>query len=314
MKNRGFTLIELLGVIIILSLLVLLVFPNIANSTKNYSKKTDDLTLKIIYDASDMYISNHQDDFPKYDGNKYTIDLTDLVSEGLLSSPIKYGSSNDITNSKCVQVMYNNDTFSYEIKNSGDCEIANYICKLQVGTSQAVGSKYICHLDTDRTFYVLENDESSDDISLIMDQNIGSTVAWCSYDDYIASGGTASDWNSWKRNLQGPVTVTEYLARQTSSWGVTTTLPTRIQISNANNRSASNLGMWLVDYLKDGNNYSKDHPVEGIEGYWTLSPGQGSLSTACVVYYDGTIYISTVGNDATIGIRPVITIPKTRLN
>ena len=47
MKNKkGFTLVELLGVIIILSLLIVLVFPKIVNSVKNSTKDTDDTIKK----------------------------------------------------------------------------------------------------------------------------------------------------------------------------------------------------------------------------------------------------------------------------
>ena len=39
LKNKAFTLIELLGVIIILALLMIIVFPSIINSVKNSSNK-----------------------------------------------------------------------------------------------------------------------------------------------------------------------------------------------------------------------------------------------------------------------------------
>ena len=93
MKNKGFTLIELLGDIIILSLLTILVFPNVINSIKNSTDKTDSLAIDLINNACDIYILNHPDDFPKDNGNKFSIELSELVDEGLLVSPIKYGKS-----------------------------------------------------------------------------------------------------------------------------------------------------------------------------------------------------------------------------
>ena len=63
MKKNGFTLIELLGVIIILSLLVTLVFPSIINSVRNSSENTDEVTLQLIYNAADLYIDNHKNEF-----------------------------------------------------------------------------------------------------------------------------------------------------------------------------------------------------------------------------------------------------------
>mgnify|MGYP003300450673 CR=1 FL=1 len=121
MKNKGFTLIELLGVIIILALLMIIVFPSIINSVKNSSNKTDDLTKELIYNAADLFIDEHINDFPKMNGSKYSIELSTLVGEGLLTGPIKLSSSDaDITNNKCIQVTYNNG-YNYELKDSGTC-------------------------------------------------------------------------------------------------------------------------------------------------------------------------------------------------
>ena len=126
MKKNGFTLIELLGVIIILSLLVILVFPSIINSIRNSSEKTDEVTLELIYNAANLYIENHKNAFYKNNGNEYSIELQNLVDEGLLVSPVKLSESDDdLTNQKCVQVSYDNG-FDYELKNSGECETRLY--------------------------------------------------------------------------------------------------------------------------------------------------------------------------------------------
>lgn len=302
MKNKGFTLIELLGVIIILSLLTILVFPNIINSVKNSTDKTDKLTMNLINNASELYISNHLDDFPKDDGNKFSIELSELVAEGLLVSPIKYGKDNDITNKKCVQVTYNNENFNYELKNTGECEVKTYkICKLQEGSSEAVGSKYICKLDEERIFYVLENNESSDDISLIMDRNIGDPVAWCGDETLCKTDG---NWD----NKKGPITANAYLASQTSTWEVTTMLPSNEQIV-AIGCSEGSCPTWLYDYLRD-----TEHPVSNMYGYWMISPSPYDSSHAYTVYYEGyRLTQCPILNNTIYGVRPVITIPKDRL-
>ena len=117
MKNKGFTLIELLGVIIILALLMILVFPSIINSVKSSSNKTDELTKNLIYNATELFIDSHVNEFPKVYGNKYTIGLWELVDEGLLASPIKLSDSDeDITNLKCIEATYTND-YEYKLIN-----------------------------------------------------------------------------------------------------------------------------------------------------------------------------------------------------
>ena len=121
--KRGFTLVELLGVIIILTLLIILVFPSIVNSIRGFSKKTDKVTLDIIYDAANLYIQDHEKNFPKIDYAKYIVDLKDLINEDHLVSPITISESDDdITDKKCVQVSYNNG-FNYELKNYSECVI-----------------------------------------------------------------------------------------------------------------------------------------------------------------------------------------------
>ena len=142
MKNKGFTLIELLGVIIILALLMILVFPSIINSVKNTSNKTDDLTKKLIYNAADLFIDEHKSVYPKVSGNKYRIGVWELVSEGLLSSPIKLSDSDeDVTNTKCVDVTYTTD-YEYELI---DCKSTIILPSeyQQVEYIESTGTQYI---------------------------------------------------------------------------------------------------------------------------------------------------------------------------
>ena len=162
MKNKGFTLIELLGVIIILALLMIIVFPSIVNSVKNSSNKTDDLTKELIYNAADLFIDQHINDFPKTEDNKYIIELKELIDEGLLTGPIKLsGSDVDVTNSKCLQVTYNKE-YKYELKDNGTCEeIVKYILpgKYQkVDYIESDGTQYINTGLIGKPGYTIETD------------------------------------------------------------------------------------------------------------------------------------------------------------
>ena len=141
MKNKGFTLMELLGVIVILSLLMIIVLPNIVNSVRNSSSKTDDATLKLIYDAANLYVSYDNESFPEENGNKYVIALSELVNQNMLKSPITLSDSNDdITNTKCVQVTYDNG-YKYELKNNGECS-KRYLSKPDLYDNTLTPVKY----------------------------------------------------------------------------------------------------------------------------------------------------------------------------
>lgn len=169
MKNKGFTLIELLGVITIISLILLIVFPNIIGTIKNSSGETDDVTIKMIYNASDLYISNHPNDFLKLDGNKYIITLNDLIDDKLLSSPIKLSDS-DVTNLKCVQVTYMGK-FEYELMNTGECiELINQLCTLTDNDGNGIismGDEVTC--DTEK-FNVISS--ASEKVIMLSSKNI----------------------------------------------------------------------------------------------------------------------------------------------
>jgi len=196
MKNKGFTLMELLGVIIILALLMIIVFPSIVNSVKNSSNKTDDLTKELIYNAADLFIDEHINDYPKQNGNKYAIELKTLVDEGLLVSPIKLSDSDaDITNAKCIQVIYQGD-YNYALKNSGTCEQTKILPSeyQKVEYIASTGTQYI-----DMQYSYKVNDEINIEFMKTNDTGAiqgvfgnGNVTSYKGVSLYISSNGTIS--------------------------------------------------------------------------------------------------------------------------
>lgn len=181
MKNKGFTLIELLGVVIILALLMIIVFPSIVNSVKNSSNKTDDLTKELIYNASDLFISNHINEFPKLSGARFVIQLQDLIDDGHLASPIKLSNGDDITNNKCVQVTYE-DGYKYELKNTVDC-VADLKCTLTDNDDNGIPSlSDIVTCDTE-SFYVMSLNEEENTVTMLSMYNLN--VGDKAYEDGI---------------------------------------------------------------------------------------------------------------------------------
>ena len=123
--KKGFTLIELLAVIVMLSILVLLVFPKITDIVRNKQTDVDETMDTMIYSAINLYVSNNSSQFEKTEGYGYCVSINELVSKGYLQSPVKlYNSNEDITDTKGVQVKYRNG-FNYELKNMDEC--TNYI-------------------------------------------------------------------------------------------------------------------------------------------------------------------------------------------
>lgn len=254
--KRGFTLIELLGVIILISLLMIIILPSIINSIKQSTGDTDKITIDLIYDAASIYISNHKNDFPKIKGNKYVINLKDLIEEEILASEVKL-SNGDITNKKCIEVTYEG-SYKYELKDSGSCKKAGMCTKVNFETATKyvgdntktignipsdgiynAGDEYICEVGPgiNYKFYVLNTaQENAKTVDLIMSHNINSDgsiaysgitntgnniynlTSWINEEDYLKENGKSSDWGDSGNNNKGPITALNFLKKATSKW------------------------------------------------------------------------------------------------
>ena len=237
MKNNGFTLTELLGVIIILSILVLLVFPKIYNSVKS-NKSGDEVIEKIIYSATSLYIDDNSDYYTKRNNKTYCIKIKDLVDNKNLKKPVKYKDKKDITNYMTVKVTYN-DGFDYEIVNNEDCiptpsktyqngEIVYFNvdtgeqCNDYTETQSNTGVKNGC-----MKFYAF-NDDGGDTLNLILDHNTTATVAW----------------NTSGSNTSGPKELIEQLKTDTLSW-IGTEAPSNYTMDQSTQDSGAK---YTIDY------------------------------------------------------------------
>ena len=211
------------------------------------------------------------------------------------------------------------------VYSSGDPSQESSWTKKEVGllASEAtskydVGVTYTCELGDgeENTFYVLET--SGDNVSLIAGMNLGVTVAWVTKEDYLAAGGTESDYGSEGNNKLGPITVNKILKERTSSWTKLDedqiTLPSGQQIATAvsdtdwKESTGDSILVKLPTWL---NSHTKFTP--GTWGYWTSSPNAHYDSYAWDVFYYGLACNSSVADDDSYGVRPVITVSKSQL-
>lgn len=233
--KRGFTLIELLGVIIILALLMIFAFPNMINFIKSSNDDIDDINLKLIYNASEMFVKDNAKDFYKKNGNSYCITLQELVDEEYLKMTMILSSEGvDLTSTKSVQINYNNG-FTYELKDKNNCvsntsfirgvtaENKTLAGKIPEGNFD-LGDEYIVNVDGEHEyhFYILSVEE--DKVNLIMSDNVSSTgqiatsttdtTQWMSHVDY--AGNEA--YYIANGDNKGPVTSMNYLYNATKDW------------------------------------------------------------------------------------------------
>ena len=137
MNNKGFTLVELLSVIIILTLIMFLVLPNITNMVKNKETEIDELTFNIIKDAAKLHIEDNKSFYKKIDDNKYCVRIKKLVNDDYLKGKIEYDGE-DITNTKSLQVTYNQG-FNFELVDNSLCTGDIMGCKVIKGNGTDTG-------------------------------------------------------------------------------------------------------------------------------------------------------------------------------
>ena len=332
MKNKhGFTLIELLAVIVVLAIIALIATPIVMNTIKRSKKGAAERSADSYVKQVEVAIASERLNGNILDG-EYQI-----TNDGNLCRDKSASCSDDkkikiemngtkpssgkikITNGNVDQasssmiigaytVLYNHTKNTYEATEKENGITTTAICELSEGTKEAVGAKYTCHLDSDRTFYVLET--SGDNVSLIMDRNftddtVAKTLAWC------IDGG---DDNTTCKNIASKESGTPLKHIQdTFGTSVEVSIPTGQQIATAGGDTAwtdgSYTGTTLSSWL-----YGNLNSDSVLYGYWTSTPFVSDSHPAWSVYIDGYLGNSfIVGNDGQVGLRPVITLSKSQL-
>jgi prepilin-type N-terminal cleavage/methylation domain-containing protein len=341
MKNKkGFTLIELLAVIVVLAIIALIATPIVMNTIKNAKKGAAERSADNYVKAVEQKVAESRIDGTKIangtyniqpDGNlcpasgcgendkdKITIDMsgTKPTSGTVTISNGEVSQEETIMTVGDYGVGYKNGKISATDLST---ELSKNLCVFISGeTSYSFGAQYVCELGDGekRTFYVLEDGDTTSliygrtaqagEVSLIMSENLGDDVAWCTKEDYIASGGTASDFGSANNN-KGALTAKAALSTRTANWNKITnkakiTLPTAHQIAAASGKTfnyVSIIGIpkWLSNSI-----------------YWTQTGASNNKNYAAYfVSDDNSLYEEGVILEP-IGIHPVITISKSNLS
>ena len=330
MKKRGFTLIELLAVIVVLAIIALIATPIVMNTIKRSKKgaaerSADSYVKQVEVAVAEERLSKNEVLEGEYqitsDGNlcrdksascsddeKIKIEMNGTKpSSGKIK--ITNGSVDQSSSNMTIgdyTVSYNSTKKTYEAKEKGNNTTA-VVCELSEGTKETVGAKYTCHLDGDRTFYVLET--SGDKVSLIMDRNfkdssVAETLAWCiddEFDNKTCQNITSKEKGTPLKHIQ-----------DTFGTDVEVSVPSANQIATAGGDSAwtgeytgTTLSAWLY-----GNLNSSSEPY----GYWTSTPDASGSDIAWLVSYEGSLDVDGVDNGIdSYGVRPVITVAKSQL-
>lgn len=110
--KKGFTLIELMAVVVIVSLVCLLTFPNIVNQIKKSKDTNKDNVEKVVISAAKRYVNDNIDKYNEQ--GDYCISLKELIDNDYLKEDIFNDEDNDITDYSVSLIL--SDNFVYELK------------------------------------------------------------------------------------------------------------------------------------------------------------------------------------------------------
>ena len=120
-KNQGFTLSELLGVVVILALLMLLVFPALMNMLKEGKEQISSSVESLIFNAAGNYIDGSPNEYPTSTDKVYCLTLQELVDANEISKNVLIDENGKELNlNKKVEINITSGKKSYQMNDN--CE------------------------------------------------------------------------------------------------------------------------------------------------------------------------------------------------
>ncbi len=360
MKKNGFTLIELLAVIIILSIIALITVPVIMNIVERANKSAfKDSAYGVIKAGELHYADKLLEPSGMTDDITFTFPNANLDIKG--SKP-KSGNMKVTKDGKIELAISNGKWCARKSLNDEDVTIDDNIddCSLTKTPNPIITTNNTCLTDgicengtklnvkvnekENYDFYVIKDD--GEELTLIMNKNLGPTVAWITKEDYEAAGGTAWD-EKYGANDKGPLTALKQLEDLTKGWtnlksynytledDKPSKLEQKIGISNSRTMykpvkrtnvrarlpKLSDIEDLIVLDLENEEqpiimpaylyeNLSIENTDEKPYAYWLSTANSDSSSISFDVYYHGFVDGHSVFYYYTGGVRPVIKISK----
>lgn len=109
MNKKGFTLVEIITTVALVSVLMLIVIPNLLSQLSSKSKDAGEGEQKIIEEAARVYVDKHQEEFK--DVTDRCITIEELKNDGVYSTT---GRSGALDEAKGVRYRKREETISFE--------------------------------------------------------------------------------------------------------------------------------------------------------------------------------------------------------
>ena len=343
MKRKGFTLIELLAVIVILAIIALIAVPVIMNIISSARKSAFEDTAYGLIDAGEMYYASSLLENGMASDVEFTIEDGKFVGENKLEvkGALPTNGKIIVTKDGRVAIAVNNGAHCVTkatsesrvttVKYEGSCEYkkaanpiitstatcitnANETCSEDAIKAGIAVNVKVNDKEEAKTFYVVKDDATTNTLTLIMDRNIGETVAWVTKDDYISAGGTEADYGTYGSNNKGPITALNYLESQTSGWINIAPQDYTLTDSKYGTMTRTNARARMLTETEANaiisNDWSYGNLSQPPYGYWTSSARADVADGVWFVSYGGGVAETSVDYDYDIGVRPVIEISK----
>ena len=126
MNNNGFTLIELIGVILLLAILSIIVFPNVLTSINKNKDAIDEDSKNLIISSAREYVASNTDLFVKKTNNTYCIKLSTLYNNGYVDNVTGLKNSDTSLTTDAVKLVYNGSKFVYSYTTVSSCSGQTY--------------------------------------------------------------------------------------------------------------------------------------------------------------------------------------------
>ena len=114
----GFTLIEMIGVIIVLSVIALVVYPTVGRIIANNKTKAYEHQVSVIEDAASNWLTTNED---KLKDNSYALPISDILSSGLIEEDELINPINNEPIDGCVFITWRKGTKQYEYNYVENC-------------------------------------------------------------------------------------------------------------------------------------------------------------------------------------------------
>ena len=121
MNQKGFTFIEIIAVVVLMALLSVAIVPAIIKQVNKEKDTVNEVTLNLIYEATDSYVKPKYHTYETTPGNVYCLSLSTLVDSGVLDKNLKDSKTGKaISLTRQIQISVNGyQEFEYQLLDNG---------------------------------------------------------------------------------------------------------------------------------------------------------------------------------------------------